>query len=540
MLSTSGRSNRSASSTARSAASIEAWLSPITPISPASSASTRASSGLGPNGSTRARASSTAAWASRPRASRPSARASMRRRVALAQRVAQLPPERQGLTPHELGLGRLVDDPELGGERIEDLGPGPGVDGAVLAGPQGQSEVGEGLAVRRELGGTSAGRPRVPQRRHVVARSVRVEGEPGVVIAPGCRECGEDPRVEVGAPRLGHGIRHGEAGDLVPEPQLAAVGDEQPRIEDRRRTRRPGRRRRPTGGGGRRAGRPGRRRRAGCARRTSRGATRAITASRADAGSRVPPEPITSATKYGLPPVRACTSAASRRVPATSCATAVRDSGGRVTRRVARWRESSPRASRRGGEAADSSSRKVTSSRARSFWMRRPVCRRRSRVASSAQCTSSTDEDGQAVGGADGLDERGEQRVAGGVGAEGLEQRAADVVGDVAQGGEGEGREQAVARAPVPRGVGQPGLDLLEQRGLADPGLTLDQDEATGSGIRLGRVGEHGLDLAVTVHELHRVHRQPPGRRVDPAAVARTDHFGPCLCARPLHGRAPI
>ena len=232
LLSTSGRSNRSASATARSACSIAAALSPITLSTPASSASTRASSRLGPSGCEQADGlvdGGAGLLAARQPPQRPRQHA---QRVALAQRVAQLPPERQGLTPHELGLGRLVDDPELGGERVEDLGPGAGVDGAVLARPQGQAEVGEGLAVRGELGGTTTRRPRVPQRRHVVARSVRVEREPGVVIAPGCRERGEDPRVEVGAPRLGHGIRHGEAGDLVPEPQLAAVGDEQPRIED--------------------------------------------------------------------------------------------------------------------------------------------------------------------------------------------------------------------------------------------------------------------------------------------------------------------
>ena len=67
-----------------------------------------------------------------------------------------------------------------------------------------------------------------------VARAGGVEGEPGVVTLATLEQRGEEAPVEGGAPWLGHGIRDRQAGDLVPEPQRAPVGDEQPGVDEGR------------------------------------------------------------------------------------------------------------------------------------------------------------------------------------------------------------------------------------------------------------------------------------------------------------------
>ena len=82
-----------------------------------------------------------------------------------------------------------------------------------------------------------------------------------------------------------------------------------------------------------------------------------------------------------------------------------------------------------------------------------------------------------------------------------IEQRATDALGDVAQRGEGERGEEAVAGAPVPGRVREALLDLLDQRGLPAAGLTLDEHEATGARRCLGRVAEDGIDLGVALQE---------------------------------------
>ena len=107
-------------------------------------------------------------------------------------------------------------------------------------------------------------------------------------------------------------------------------------------------------------------------------------------GQRPPPEAMTSVTKNGLPPVRRCSALASRPVPAESRATASRLSGGTAIRRTAGSDAMSPTMTRTGSAGASRSSRYVASTTAGTCSRRRARNRSRSRVETSAQCTSST------------------------------------------------------------------------------------------------------------------------------------------------------
>jgi hypothetical protein len=77
-----------------------------------------------------------------------------------------------------------------------------------------------------------------------------------------------------------------------------------------------------------------------------------------------------------------------------------------------------------------------------------------------------------------------EQRVAMHAGGHRGAQLTAQAVGEVEQRPERARGEQAVARTPGPLRVGQLGLELLEQRRLADAGLTRDQHQPTLTGAR--------------------------------------------------------
>ena len=80
-------------------------------------------------------------------------------RVALVQWVAQALPEADRLGPPVLRLLPPVDQPELGGQVVEHLGPGARVEAEVGRGREGPVEVLDGLPVRGERGGAPGGRP---------------------------------------------------------------------------------------------------------------------------------------------------------------------------------------------------------------------------------------------------------------------------------------------------------------------------------------------------------------------------------------------
>ncbi|UUZ58896.1 hypothetical protein LP418_22995 [Nocardioides sp. B-3] len=180
-----------------------------------------------------------------------------------------------------------------------------------------------------------------------------------------------------------------------------------------------------------------------------------------------------SATKNGLPAVSRCTASASRLVPATTSSIASSDSGGRVTRRVARCPAGSPSATRSWLRGA------VTLVAERHQQQCPQALDPATRVTQQVQrCVVGPvhvldDRDGQRLAVPQLVDHGGEQQVPGLVRATGGEQVAAHVLGDVAQRGQGARRREAVAGPPEP-GSGQSLLELLEQGRLADPGLTLD------------------------------------------------------------------
>ena len=109
---------------------------------------------------------------------------------------------------------------------------------------------------------------------------------------------------------------------------------------------------------------------------------------------------------------------------------------------------------------------------------RRPRNRSRSRVASSAQWTSSTTTHVQRAGLADLAQQRAEQLLAVGAGPAQLEQLAAELVGEVEQRPERARGEQAVAGPPRPAGVrAAPGCSRSTSADLPDARLAADQDQ---------------------------------------------------------------
>ena len=126
-----------------------------------------------------------------------------------------------------------------------------------------------------------------------------------------------------------------------------------------------------------------------CCAATGSPVRRTRTRSRTVRGTPGSPAASTSVTSSGFPPVSAYRPAAERPCRLASSATAPTDSGGSGTRcAIPCGRLASAR--RSGWSASSSSSRKVTSSSAGTRWSRRPTNTSRSRVASSAQCASST------------------------------------------------------------------------------------------------------------------------------------------------------
>ena len=132
-------------------------------------------------------------------------------------------------------------------------------------------------------------------------------------------------------------------------------------------------------------------------------------------------------------------------------------------------------------------------------------------MASSAQCTSSntsTDAAGPAASPASRawkissrLEPRSRRR----------QERAAELPGDVEQRSERPRGEQPVAGAPGPRGPGLAPLALLDQRGLADPGLTGDEHQAALAAAGLGGVLVEGRELWLSFEE-HRSILVPASR----------------------------
>ena len=316
----------------------------------------------------------------------------------------------------------------------------------------------------------------------------------------------------------------GAPGQLVPEAERASPrpAADRPRPARRRSPAPPRRPGRPAGGPPARSrARPG----PGSARAASLSrAARESTASRADAGTSVPCSLSTSHDEERVAAGelvqlvggvrRALGQAADagrgerRQVDAAGVALAGELAEGdpeRVGRARSRRRGRSP-------AAAPGRSR-----------IRRPRNRSRSRVASSAHCASSTTSTATSVDGRGAPQHGVEDLVARRGAAHHVEQVPADLAGDVVQRRERSGREQAVAGTPGPRRVGQPVLELLDERGLADAGLTGDQDEATRARAGLVGVLEQRPELRLPLEQGH-VLDSPPPRRLRPCSPVEEWH----------------
>ena len=308
---------------------------------------------LGPSGSRVATAASAAATASRPAAQAPQDARQPAQRVALAQPVAGLPPQRQ----RALARPRSASCHRSNSAVL--VGAAPSYSAASAAGsgpvrePQGPLVLGRRLPVRRQPGrlarrgrARSAARPdrrRPPPRGRPAGRRRRTRPSGRAArIRPwmACAAVGRD------------GLLHGEPGDLVAEPQPPAVADEQPGGEQF------------VDSSGRRAGSavpprsspqldPGAGQRGhveharGPRRRAA--ATRASTASRADGGTAAGagPQHLGDVERVSAgQPVQLGRSPGRCRRPAPPTASA--DSGASPIRRVDRWEASSPSASRSG------------------------------------------------------------------------------------------------------------------------------------------------------------------------------------------------
>ncbi len=113
------------------------------------------------------------------------------------------------------------------------------------------------------------------------------------------------------------------------------------------------------------------------------------------------------------------------------------------------------------------------------------------------------DHHGELVGLAQGSHERVEQHVALSRSAVQLLELSTCLGGDVGQRAQGAWREEPVAAAPPPVGVGQGELELLEQRRLPDTGLAGDQDESPLPGPRLIGVARQGGELSLALENDH-------------------------------------
>ena len=302
-----------------------------------------------------------------------------------------------------------------------------------------------------ERGRASRGERGVRLRRDRVRGAFGVVGEPGVVVAVARPEQGQDLAVQGRAAVRRQAVLDGAPGDLVPEPQLRAVRDEQPGVDelvDRLRRRRGDRVEQVEVDSGAEQGSDVE----GAARRSGQHVDPAEHGLARDAGSGVPRSRSSSVRKKGLPPVRWCSSSGGQARPSASVRTAGRGQP----------RDGDPAGAALGRELREAPAQRVPRrdlvvavGEQEQHRERRgcacPTKRSRSSVASSAQCTSSnTSTDGgvrrrlrrPAV---PGRSPRGSSSLIGR-----RQEGAAELRGDVEQRAEGPRGEQAVAGAPGP------------------------------------------------------------------------------------------
>ena len=233
-----------------------------------------------------------------------------------------------------------------------------------------------------------------------------------------------------------------------------------------------------------------------CRSSGARPAVRAITASRTLSGSGASGWSMIWLMKKGLPAVRRCTSAASRRRwPSRSFATAVRLRGASCRRRARCGDEIAEHGAQRGNGVAIGHDHQQGS--------RRSAGEETHEVGGRLVGPVQVLDDEDARGAAERRQHRREDFVLGCRAAEARGHRGIERVRDVAERAQRTGGAQRIAHAPQDRYRGLLG-ERVQQRCLADARLAREQDETSCAPGRAFRSGLQHLDGVVALQQPHR------------------------------------